>query len=156
MYPSLQLWPVYVLMFRRFLITSALPHKPLSCFQGSLAPLSCHFTHSEHDGSIMAIVAQLAHRKSSASGADPPHGGCEALFDVDVASRVSFWPEIQPGWRSISDLCYIKAGVPSSSVLHPFHPVTLLPFLSLTGRSLSLASLSLAMFTLWFHFNTVV
>ncbi len=51
--------PVYVLMLRRFLITSTLSHKPASCFGGSLAPLSCHF----HSG-IMAIVAQLARRKS--------------------------------------------------------------------------------------------
>ncbi len=36
-----------------------LSHKPAGCFGGSLAPLSCHFR-----SGIMAIVAQLARRKS--------------------------------------------------------------------------------------------
>ncbi len=27
---------------------------------------------------------------SSVAGGDPPRGGCEAAFDVDVASRASF------------------------------------------------------------------
>lgn len=50
-------------MFRRFLITSTLSHKPASCFRCSLAPLSCYF-HSEYDAGIIGIVAQLAQRKS--------------------------------------------------------------------------------------------
>lgn len=48
----------------------------------------------------------------------------QSLMWTYPAERAS-WPERQPGWRLLSDLCHFKAGVLSFSVLHPFIPLLL-------------------------------
>lgn len=48
----------------------------------------------------------------------------QSLMWTYPAERAS-WPERQPGWRLLSDLCHFKAGVLSFSVLHPFIPFLL-------------------------------
>jgi len=73
----------------------------------------------------MGIVAQLAQTKSETRGEILPSVAVkQSLMWTYPAERAS-WPERQPGWRLLSDLCHFKAGVLSFSVLHPFIPLLL-------------------------------